>query len=429
MKYTGDRSGEVELKDNSFYFIIPMKDGETVLLKDFPMPTIGDGGNLRYDEILFNDGKKQSYTGGWADGTGNSGSVGPSVDFRGYRNPTLGPIFITKEYGDEYGEKDKEFTLKLKGITKQEYQDGRTFITPINREFGYKINEKVEEQDSEDPTKTITTNKVVEEGTIKFDENGECFVKLKVGQTMQIDLGKTKYYDENGNERDARGETGWKRIDFDYFLDGDIVTVEEIDSENYDFNVDIKGKPGPRYTVTNTRKFLGKFSITNSVKGDSAEKDKDFRFKVKLVDSAEKLPNTYTYTGSKEGTIEFDENREAEITLKHGENITIEGLPVGAKYIVTEYDYQKEGYTTEGKEEEGIITEDGSLTEFINIKQPEEVVEDEQEEQKEDPIEEIVEEKEEVKQVQTGDVVTRAVIILAIALIAFGATYIKKKNK
>lgn len=147
------------------------------------------------------------------------------------------------------------------------------------------------------------------------------------------------------------------------------------------------------------------------------------------MDSAEKLPNTYTYTGSKEGTIEFDENREAEITLKHGENITIEGLPVGAKYIVTEYDYQKEGYTTEGKEEEGIITEDGSLTEFINIKQPEEVVEDEQEEQKEDPIEEIVEEKEEVKQVQTGDVVTRAVIILAIALIAFGATYIKKKNK
>lgn len=455
IKYTGDRSGEVAFDGSRYTFIIPMKDGETVVLKDLPMSLSGNNGNTRYDEILISDTGRGAYTGGWADGTGNSGAVVPSIAFRGYRNP-FGPVVISKNYTDNSGEKDKEFTFKLKAEAVQKVEGDETVTTPINKEFGYAIREKVEEEDPNDPTQTITVNKTVEEGKVQFDENGECFVKIKEGQTIQVGLYNNKHYDENGNE--VKGTDDWVYVDYDFFLNGDKVTVEEVDSDGYDVEVEANTSGAFVYHFLNTRKFTGKLAISKIVEGETAETNKEFRFKIKLEDTAGSLPNTYTYTGSKEGTIEFDENREAEITLKHGEKITIEGLPVGAKYIVTEDDYQEEGYKTETKNEEGIITEEGSLAEFTNTKQPEKDVEDEPEEQpeekeedskeeeqqseeKEDSTKEIVEEKEEstieenveekkeVKQVQTGDVVTRAVTVLIIATIAFGTTFIRKRNK
>ncbi len=83
---------------------------------------------------------------------------------------------------------------------------------------------------------------------------------------------------------------------------------------------------------------FGKLTFKKTVAGKDGETERAFSFKVTL--SAE---GTYNYigTGIPNGTIKAGDS----ISLKHGQGITIYGLPKNTEYSITEEDYSGFGYT------------------------------------------------------------------------------------
>ena len=85
-----------------------------------------------------------------------------------------------------------------------------------------------------------------------------------------------------------------------------------------------------------------------------------------------------TFTGDEEGYYYYEGRAGAPtgiitsgdtISLAHGENITICGLPEGVEYEVKEADYSKDGYTVVSTGESGTIDEDeDKLALFINTR-------------------------------------------------------------
>lgn len=80
-------------------------------------------------------------------------------------------------------------------------------------------------------------------------------------------------------------------------------------------------------TGGNTDNGSGSLAIRKNVSGLGGELDREFTFTVALS-----APGTYHYTGSRSGEIANG----GTITLRHGETITISGLPAGTTYTVTE---------------------------------------------------------------------------------------------
>lgn len=114
---------------------------------------------------------------------------------------------------------------------------------------------------------------------------------------------------------------------------------------------------------TNTAK-TGSLTVKKTVvDGDS---QREFGFTVALADGdGEPVSGTF---GKGEGAVTFADGK-ATFTLKDGGEKTVAGLPVGARYTVTED--AAEGYTTtvngaDGSKAEGAVTEDGALAAFTN---------------------------------------------------------------
>lgn len=78
----------------------------------------------------------------------------------------------------------------------------------------------------------------------------------------------------------------------------------------------------------------GNLTISKVVSGNRSSTQRDFTFTVTLRDAnGNLLAGTYPYTGSHEGNVE---NGTATFPLRHGQSITISGLPAGTAYEVSE---------------------------------------------------------------------------------------------
>lgn len=114
---------------------------------------------------------------------------------------------------------------------------------------------------------------------------------------------------------------------------------------------------------TNTAK-TGSLTVKKTVVGGDSQRE--FGFAVTLTDGdGESVSGTF---GKGEHAVTFAGGK-ATFTLKDGEEKTIAGLPVGARYTVTED--AAEGYTTtvngaDGSKTEGAVTEDGATVAFTN---------------------------------------------------------------
>lgn len=109
---------------------------------------------------------------------------------------------------------------------------------------------------------------------------------------------------------------------------------------------------------TNTAK-TGALTVKKTVVGGDSQRE--FGFAVTLTDGdGEPVSGTF---GKGENAVTFTDGR-ATFTLKHGGEKTITGLPVGARYTVTEE--AAEGYTTTADGAEGAMTEDGATAAFTN---------------------------------------------------------------
>ena len=109
---------------------------------------------------------------------------------------------------------------------------------------------------------------------------------------------------------------------------------------------------------TNTAK-TGSLTVKKTVVGGDSQRE--FGFTVALADGdGEPVSGTF---GEGEDAVTFTDGK-ATFTLKHGGEKTIAGLPVGARYTVTED--AAEGYTTTADGAEGTVTEAGVTAAFTN---------------------------------------------------------------
>lgn len=114
---------------------------------------------------------------------------------------------------------------------------------------------------------------------------------------------------------------------------------------------------------TNTAK-TGSLTVKKTVVGGDSQRE--FGFTVALADrDGEPVSGTF---GKGENAVTFADGK-ATFTLKDGGEKTVAGLPVGARYTVTED--AVEGYTTtvngaDGSKAEGAVTEDGATVAFTN---------------------------------------------------------------
>lgn len=112
---------------------------------------------------------------------------------------------------------------------------------------------------------------------------------------------------------------------------------------------------------------IGKTIKLAENQGTEIDEKKEFSFRITLTDAAgNPLNENYRYSGEglDGGVIAAGKDGDM-FKLKHGQAITIQGLPVGAKYTITEDDAA--GYTPDKKTIEGAVAADGtSQAAFVN---------------------------------------------------------------
>lgn len=147
-------------------------------------------------------------------------------------------------------------------------------------------------------------------------------------------------------------------------------TVTESDSGGYISSVDggsgiIADNAVSEVTVTNTKPAV-KVSLTISKSvAAGGEMYRDFSFAIFLRDlTGAPLSGSYGYSGTKNGLVADG----SIITLRHGDTITIEGLPEGTAYTVTELTVQ--GYTVGEYNTSGVIYEGNAEAVFVNYPIP-----------------------------------------------------------
>ena len=127
--------------------------------------------------------------------------------------------------------------------------------------------------------------------------------------------------------------------------------------------------------VKNDR-IVGNLAVQKTVAGNAGETGREWKFTIELNNADAPLSGDFHYEGGsivtgvtppKDGTLTFDSDGKATISLKHGQKITIEGIPANATYTVTED--EADGYVTTSVDEKGTIpVKDTAMAAFTNTK-------------------------------------------------------------
>ena len=120
-------------------------------------------------------------------------------------------------------------------------------------------------------------------------------------------------------------------------------------------------------TVTNTYSpLLYDLTISKTVSGNLANRFKAFSFTLTLTDdNNQPLAGTFTCEGAL-NSITTGSDGTATFTLKHGQSVTIKGIPDGSHYTVTEEDLSADGYTTTVNETAGRVAS-GDVTQNVTV--------------------------------------------------------------
>lgn len=136
-----------------------------------------------------------------------------------------------------------------------------------------------------------------------------------------------------------------------------VVTVKVTKSNDNILNAVVTSYKNAEGSTDNKAVFENTYeslTLAKTVSGNIGDKGKEFEFEIRLTDKdGVDLPNgMYSYTGGTvvdgvtapaDGTISLV-NGKATVTLKHGQSVTIIGLPTDAKYTIVETN--AEAYTT-----------------------------------------------------------------------------------
>ena len=166
------------------------------------------------------------------------------------------------------------------------------------------------------------------------------------------------YQSEDGTDRGDMVATakldeasGWKTTvsDLDKFLPNStkayVYTVEEEPVAGYTSLVRDLGNGNFQVTNTPSGEKYGELKLSKTVAGKGADENKAFRFTMHLEKDGKPVTGTYsldsgTGKGTKTGTVYFDGEDGATLTLKHGESAYITGIAAGTTYTVEETAYE-----------------------------------------------------------------------------------------
>ena len=157
----------------------------------------------------------------------------------------------------------------------------------------------------------------------------------------------------------AAGATG--TLSFDVKVSAEAAVVDDISNTA---TVKVGENESQTNTTHNSVSREGSLTVKKTVVGGDSQRE--FGFTVALTDGdGEPVSGTF---GKGEHAVTFADGK-ANFTLKDGGEKIISGLPVGARYTVTED--AAEGYTTtvngaDGSKAEGTVTEDGATVAFTN---------------------------------------------------------------
>ena len=260
--------------------------------------------------------------------------------------PKTGELRIAKQVFGEAGDRDKQFTF-IVNLTDKEGK-------PLTETFQYRYDK--------DPAKT---------GTIS--DGGE--VKLSHGESVTIyGLLEHTRYQVREVEANADGYTTVITGAGTVSADGSGISGEITSGELKEVTFTNKAsedspEPGPE---PGPEPEYGTLTIKKRVTGEAEPSNKEFAFKVILMDQeGNALAGEYPYTGSEhDGVISGEDPDSWIISLKDGQQATITDLPVGTIYLAEELEESRDGYVVSPLEEEGSITESGRdpVVEFVNRK-------------------------------------------------------------
>lgn len=131
----------------------------------------------------------------------------------------------------------------------------------------------------------------------------------------------------------ADGTTKYKYSVKEAQVSGYISDIEEEAEENESI-----------FTITNTKIETGILKISKTVEGYGADRNKEFKFRISIKKDETPVTGVYkldSKSGTKTGTIVFDENGDSTFTLKDSESIVVTGLPVDTEYKIEEFSYNK----------------------------------------------------------------------------------------
>lgn len=321
---------------------VTVKKGNTVTINGIPIGT-----QYKVEEVLT-DEQKQMYQPQISDnatGTIQMGKDGnpETVSVTATNKHLRGELEISKKTIVNEVEKvtDDVFPITIK-LTDA---DGRT----VSGNFKAQIPEGSAEQ-------TVTFNK---EGTLNLNiKSGETILltNLPAGAAYYVSETNPGNYQESADQEEGKS--------------GTVTTAKTAFAK-----------------LVNIKKIeTGKLTIEKTVISDSeTDKQKEFSFNIKLTGSADspitqETARTYSSTisdnsKSTKSNIEFtynetDHSLSATVSLKNGETRSIDGLPEGWKYTVTEQkaDGFVTTYGTTGNSGSIVSTEGGSRVEYTNTR-------------------------------------------------------------
>ncbi len=209
-------------------------------------------------------------------------------------------------------------------------------------------------------------------GSIVFDADGTLTAELKDGETLEfcgLEKGSTYSIQEEKNEDyNTSIQMSWGS--------GTSAVTKELNGTVAGSQIQTIGVTNVVYT-NETKEPHGSLTITKTVNGITGDREKPWTFHVKLMNNdgepLEVIGKVFRfkyvkYLGTSEepgevrvedGTAVFypqgSANGSSSVSLAHGQKLTIDGLPVGARYLVTEEEANTGGYITTIKGQEGTI--------------------------------------------------------------------------
>ena len=315
-------------EDGNYKANISLKHGQKITIKNLPYGT-------NY-EVIEKEANENNYVTTSKNAKGVLKDEEAFVEFEN-SNYLKSDFTLSKEVLGALGDKEKDWTFEIK-LTPKEGSPFAQSYSFVGSKTG-----SIEFMDNHDGSYT---------GTITLKHNESITIK------------------------DILEDTKYEIVEQDADKNGYITLKENAEGTT-------NGKDSVNAKFTNIKYSRHDLTLEKIVTGGAGDKSKDWHFKIVLIPDEDVIfDKSYHYVGGhvangvdphSDGELVLTDNHdgsyEGEITLKHGESVTIEGIPERTQYKVIEQEANKNDYyTMQTTNSEGVLTKENEKIRFTNYK-------------------------------------------------------------